>query len=159
MNKYKINSFKSTLFIAVFAMFIVTNVSHIAVYAIESKYSFIWLWASKSPAKVYHLYYITFLLNWLVCTIFLSILVFLSKSLQKTILRLFWVLVIPIIVLTIRALAGFIIFDLELYPYEPLSYVENSDISSEYNNVIYCDYWVLGVNSDYGNPELCGRPN
>ncbi len=153
------NKLKIIFFIILLSICIVLNITYVSVFLLESKYSFIWLWASKSPAKVYQLYYIAFLLNCLICIISLSIPVFLSKSLQKIILRFFWFLIIPILVLTIRAFVGFIVFDLELYPFAPSSHVEQTDISSEYDSKMYCNYWSFGVDSSYSHPELCGRPN
>ncbi len=159
MDSYKKNKLKIVFFIILLSMCIVLNITYVSVFLLESKYSFIWLWASKSSAKIYQLYYIAFIFNCLICIISLSIPVLLSKTFKKIILRLFWFLIIPILILTIRAFVGFIVFDLELYPFEPSSYVEQTDISSEYYSKMYCNYWNFGVDSSYSNPELCGRPN
>ena len=159
MDKYKINKLKFIIFISIFAICVVSNISHIAVYAIESKYGFIWSWASKSIVNVYQFYYIAFLLNCLICIVLLSVAISLSRFLQKNILKFFWLLIILIIILTIKALAGFIIFDLELYPFEPSGYIEQNNRLSKDHDTIYCRYWSFGVSDDYLHSGLCGRPN
>lgn len=153
------NKLKIIIFISVFAIGIVTNINYITVYAMESKYSLIWLWASKSIINVHQFYYIAFLLNCLVCIIFLLIPVLLSKSLQKNISRFFWLLIIPTVILSLWPLAGFIVFDLEVFPFGPPDYVEQGAISSQYTDAVYCDYWSFGVNNDYLSSALCDRPN
>ena len=140
-------------------MFIVTNISYVSVYLLESKYSFIWLWASKSPAKIYQFYYIAFLLNTLMCVAALSIPISLSTLLKKIISRYFWFFIIPISILIMRALAGFVIFDLELYPFGSSDCVEKINISPDYYKAIYCEYWNFGVDSKYSDPQLCDRRN
>ncbi len=145
MDKYKL-----ILFILLLSTFIVANINYVSVYDIESQYSLIWLWSSKSIANHYQFYCISFLLNVIVCSLSISLLL-LSETMVKIILKYFTVLILSIFILDVLSLGGFFVFKSDFYFF-------NGSVYKEETSRVYCTYLNIG-RDNYLDNNLCGRDN
>ena len=118
-------------------------------------YSLIWTWSIRSAGRLYEFYLLNFMMNVVVSWFFILLIINFSplKNISAKYTKISFVLVvIPLLFYTL----GLTLSDVYIYltPSDSVNYVE-----AVYEEKIYCEYWVFGIDSDYLGGGLCDVEN
>ena len=136
-------------------MCIVLYISKIRVAYGVLSYSLIWTWSIRSLGRLYELYLLSFIMNIVGCWVLILLVVSFSplKNISDKYIKISSVLGVILLLFYTLSLT---LSDVDIYltPSDSANYVE-----AVYEEKYYCEYWVIGIDSDYLGGGLCDIEN